>query len=345
MQTTQSFSFAQLLQFIAMGGLIAAGLTIASPAHAVLVEHIVAIVNDEIITLSDIEKFEARIKSGGLTDDLLIPDDAAKQNLLKNRKALLQTMIDEKILNSLAKKEGMNVSMERVEQEVRRIAKNNRVSREELIAALKERGIEFSQYQDFIKNGLEHQGLVEKSIQSKIKISEDDVAQEFILQHGQADQAFEFTLAHLYFSNQKTGGSAGAKSRAEAALKSLKDGIPFERLAAEVSEDPNYEEGGMLGTFKSGEFKKEIEATVEKLSIGEFSAVMPAHDGFEILRVIKKRAIPDPRTEKEREHIRASLYDKAFKRQLRNWLEQLRFDAFVRVNETTPASASTAEKK
>lgn len=295
------------------------------------VERIVAIVNDELITLTDVNKQIERLKSGGLTDDLLIPDDATKQNLLRDRQALLQTLINEKIIDSEVKRQSLSVPVERVEQEIRSVAKRNGVSRDELKSALKDRGIDFSQYQDFIKTGLERQSLVEKAIQSKIKISEDDVVAAYTAAHGPSDQAFEFTLAHIFFDSEK-GGANAARARAEEVHKKLKAGGSFERLAAEASEDPNYEEGGALGVFKTGELQKGLDVVIQRLSPGEFTAVTAANGGFHIVRVNKKKLIPDPRTEKERERLRAELYDKAFKRQLKSWLETLRQDAFVRIN-------------
>jgi peptidyl-prolyl cis-trans isomerase SurA len=308
---------------------ISAGFT----ARAEVVERIVAIVNDEIITQSDLNKYSDRLKTGGLTDDMLIPDEQTRDALLKDRTKLLQKMIEEKVVDSEVKKQNMSVPIERVEQEIRNIAKRNNVSREELKAALQERGVSFSQYQDFIKTGLERQGLIEKSVTSRIKISEDDVLSLYQQTHSEgADQAYEYTISHILFVNEK-GGTAAAKARAEKALVKLRAGDGFEKLAGETSEDPAYEQGGLLGVFKSGELQKELENVIQKLNAGEFSGVLPTRGGFHIVKLNKKRFIADPATEKEREKIRASLYEKAYKRQFQSWLEQLRQDAFVRINQ------------
>lgn len=303
-----------------------------SVAFAETVERVVAIVNDEIITSSDLDKFAARIKTGGLTDDLLIPDEASKQTLLKDREKLLQKMIEEKIIDSEVKKQNLTVPIERVEQEIRTVAKRNNLSRDELRAAIRERGIEFSQYQDFIKTGLERQSLVEKAIASRIKISEDDVMAAYMQENGGSEaQAFEFTLARIFFDSKK-GGSSAAKTRAEQALQRLRSGIAFDRLAAEVSEDPNFEQGGNFGSFKTGELNKALENSIVKLNAGENTGVLATDGGFQILSVTKKRVIPDPRTEEARAKLRGVLYERAFKKQLQNWLDQLRSEAFIRIN-------------
>lgn len=301
--------------------------------QAEVVERIVAIVNDEIIALSDLNKYADRLRSGGLVDDMLVPDDATKTAVLKDRSKLLQKLIEEKVIDSEVKKQNMSVPIEKVESEIRAIAKKNNVSRDELKSALAERGINFSQYQDFIKTGLERQGLIERAITSRIKISEDDVMGAYVSAHGASEnQAFEFTISHIYFQSEK-GGANAAKSRADQTLRRLREGGNFEKLAAEVSEDPAFEQGGMLGVFKTGELQRELDNVVQKLNTSEFSGVLPTRGGFHIVKVNKKRLIADPRTEKEREKIRAQLYERAYKKQFQSWLEQLRADAFVRINQ------------
>lgn len=303
-------------------------------AHAEVVERIVAIVNDEVITLSDMNKFSIKLKSGGLVDDLLVPDDATRELLVKDHDKLLQKMIDERVIDSEVKKQNLSVTIERVEQEIRAMAKKNNATRDELKAALLERGVTFSQYQDFIKTGLERQSLIEKSITSRIKVSEDDVNSAYVIAHGSSDdQAFEYTISHIYFQNEK-GGPAGAKERAERVLKQLRDGVPFEKLAAETSEDPGFEAGGLLGVFKTGELQKELEDVVQKMNVGEFSSVLATRGGYHIVKVNKKHLIPDPRTEKERDKIRGQLYEHMYKKQFQGWLEQLRQDAFIRINKS-----------
>jgi len=305
---------------------------ISGSAHAEVIERIVAIVNDEPITLSDLRKFEERLRKGTLVDDLLVPDETTKQALLKDRNLLLQKLIEEKIIDTEVKKQKLTVPIETVEQEIRSIARKNGLSREELKAVLQQQGVNFSEYQDFIKRGLERQNLIKSAVISRVKVSEDDVLAEYVARHGASnDQAFEYTISHIYFRAGPSGGAL-ARSRAESALKRLRNGESFERLAAEVSEDPAFEEGGLLGVFKTGELNKDLEAALKKLNAGEYTGVLPTSGGYHIVKLNKKRLIPDPRTEREREKIRAELYEKAHRRQFRLWLDNLRQEAFIRIN-------------
>ena len=312
--------------------LLASQLIGAPNAQAEVVDRILAIVNDDIITQSDVVEFERRLKNGGLVDDQLVPDEATKQALLKDSAKLLQKVIDSRIIDSEVKKQGLSVPFERVEQEIRNIARRNNMSRDDLKNALQEKGIIFSTYQDFIKTGLERQALVEKSVTSKIKISEDDVLAALISEGKASEtQAFEYTIAHILFLNKKAGAEAAA-AKAQQAHKKLKEGAAFDRVAADYSNDPDFEIGGLLGTFKSGELSKELETTVAKLSPGEWTLPLPTAGGLHIVRLVKRKLIPDPKLEKEKDRVRALLGEKLFRRQYDIWLEQLRSESFLRLN-------------
>lgn len=307
-------------------------LTLSSAlASAKTVDKIVAIVNDEPVTLSDVEKFKKRLASGGLVDDALLKLSDT-QNLLKDRNALLNHLIDEKILDSEIKRKSMEVPIERVEQEIRTIAKNNGISREQLRDALKNKGVSMAQYQDFIRTSLERQGLVEREVTSKIRISDDDVSSYYLAKKGPSSaQIFEYNLSHILFTS-RNGGEESAMNRARSVEERLKNGESFEKLAEQFSEDPNFSRGGSLGTFKAGEMVREIDEALKKLSPGEFSKVIKTSAGYEIIKLNKRTLISDPKMEEEKENIRRELYAEAFKRQFRLWLNQRREDSFIKIN-------------
>jgi peptidyl-prolyl cis-trans isomerase SurA len=308
-----------------------AAFCLISAAQAKTVDKIVAIVNDQPITLSDIEKFRKKLQSGGLVDDALLKL-ADTQVLLKDRNALLNELIDERLIDSEVKRKNMEVTIERVEQEIRSIANNNNISRQQLQSALTAKGVSMSQYQDFIKTSLERQGLIEREVTSKIRISDEDISSYYMAKKGPSgSQIFEFTLSHILFS-PKNGGDEAALSRARAVEEKLKNGQSFEKLAEQFSEDPGFTKGGVLGTFKAGEMLKDIEVAVRGVAPGETTGIIKTGAGYQIIKINKRTLISDPRLNDEREEIRRQLYADAFKRQFRLWLNQRRDEAFIRIN-------------
>lgn len=310
--------------------LIIAALSLTSFAVcAEVVDKIVAVVNDEIITKKDIEAFRKQLQKGKFVDELLIKDKAA---ILKNDQALLQQIIDEKIIDSEVKRQELSVTVEKVDQEIRRIAERNRMTKQQMLDELKKQGVSVSEYQNFMKQRLERESLIQKAISSKIRISEEEIQNYYLSQFGNKNlSAYEFTIAHILF-RPKGGDKEGAKERAESVLGKLKSGQNFETLASQHSEDPNFTQGGYLGTFKNGEFLKELEDAVAKINPGQHSEVVQSRLGYHIVKLINKNITKDPAYEAKKKEIQNILYEKAFSQQFRFWIEQKKAESFIRIN-------------
>lgn len=315
-----------------MRAFIACLVIFASIANAKVVEKILAIVNDQIVTQTDVDQFKKKVETGGLVDDALLRL-IDTSTLLKDRKLLIQHLIDEKVLDSEVKRKNMAVTIERVEQEIRNITNKNNITRPQLKQALAEKGVAIADYQDFIKTSLERQSLIEKEVTSKIKISDEDIAAAYMSKKGNNNnQVFEYTLARILVLNSRAG-EAAAKRKADLVKSKLKQpDSSFEKLSSQYSDDPDFSQGGLLGTFKAGEMAKDVEAAVKGLEAGETSEVVKTKNGFQIFKVIRKKLVPDPAFEKEKEKIANSLYNETFKKQFRNWLDARRKEAFIRVN-------------
>lgn len=302
-------------------------------AAGTVVESVSAIVNGGIITKTDTERYRVQLKKGALADDLL---GDSPDKLLKDQKALLNHMINERIIDDEVKKQNLNVTIERVEQEINSIQKrNNGLSREQLKEALKQQGTSFADYQEFIKKRLERQGLIEKAVTSKVKVSDDDVIDAYEAKFkSQTATSAEFKIAHILLREGKRPDSV-QKERAEEVYKKLKGGANFETLASQYSEDPNFNEGGLLGGntyFQASDLLKELGATVRTMAPGEFSKPIKTKLGYQIIKLVDHRIIPDPDFEKKKETIRQELYQKAFVKQFQFWLEQQRQEAYIRIN-------------
>lgn len=313
-----------------MRRLLLALLLVPINSSAEVIDKIVAIVNDQIITLSDLDAYQRRLRQGGMVDDLLVPD---RQTVLSDRQKLLNLMVDEKIIDSDVVSQNLSVTIERVEAEIKNVAAANRISRNQLKQALQEQGVDFSEYQDFIKRRIERHSLIEKAITSKIRISDEDVAAYYISQKGEraGKEIFQYRLAHILFV-PKGGDVEGAEQRAKSVLEKLHAGKSFETLASQYSEDPNFTAGGQLGTFKSGEALPELERAVEKIPVQTTTGIVRTRVGFHIVKLLEKTLIPSPDFEENKKKIADYLSELAFKKQFSFWLAQRRQEAFIRIN-------------
>lgn len=300
---------------------------------AEIVERVSAIVNAEPILESDFKSLKQRSAKPDFLYPFLVENNF---ELLKkgDRKASQDYLIGEKILESEIRRLNLSVTYEKVEQEISSIAKRSRISTDDLYREIHKEGFSTSQYQAFVKENIERQSLLEQEIISKIRVTDEDALGEYLRMHPEARVTVdEFTVAHILFDPKK-GGAEAAYVRAQEALTRLNKGGSFETLAQQFSEDPNFSSGGLLGTFKGGEFLKEIEDAISSLSAGQTTRIVRSRIGFHIVKLISKKVAPDPRFQREKDRIKARLIEQAIHRQFRVWLQSKKEGAFIRINNT-----------
>ena len=239
-------------------------------------------------------------------------------------------------MDSEIKRLNLIVTSEKVDQEIREIAKRNNISSQEVLNAVSAEGLSVSEYKESLKSRLERQSLIEAEIISKLRISDEDAYSEYLRKTPSARSTVnEYSIAHIFFSPKKGGGEAALK-RAEAVYEKLRQGENFETQAQQFSEDTNFSNGGFLGNFKTGEFLKELEDSVTNLSPGQYSPVVRSKMGFHIVKLLSKKGSTDPRFEKDKEKIKSQIFDATFRRQLKLWLQTKKDESFLRINETKP---------
>jgi len=298
---------------------------------AQVVDGIVAVVNEDAITQSDLRDFQNKLKKNGLIDDSLLGMYDRKK-LQSDNKALLNYLIDERTIDSEIRRQGLVSPIEQVEGEIRNIARSRGVNLNQLRQALKAEGIAYSDYQDFIKTSLQRQNLLQKEVTSKIKISDEEVNSFYVKNYSSAKAlVYEYTLAHIVFLS-RNGGNSAAETRANSVYEKLKQRIPFETLVSQHSEDPQLTQGGFFGTFKVSDFNKSVADIISRLEPGEFSAPVRMPDGFHIFKATRKNLVPSPELEARREEIRRKLTAENFKRQYTIWIEQKRKESFIKIN-------------
>ncbi|XGC80881.1 peptidylprolyl isomerase [Bdellovibrio bacteriovorus] len=304
----------------------------ATPVHAELVEKTVAIVGSEVVLESDFKDLEKKLGKQGLVDESLLFGKPI-ESLKGNRQAQLDYLINESLLQSEIKRLNLSVTADRVESEIKDMAKRNNVSESELFNIIKGQGISAAEYKNFLKQSIEKRSLMDSEIISKLRISDEDALNEYLKKNPNAGPSIdEFSVAHIFFSPKKGGGEAALK-RAETVLIKLRNGENFETLAQQHSEDPNFSAGGSLGTFKSGEFLPEIEQAISSLKANETTGIVKSRMGFHIVKLTGKKLTTDPKFEAAKERIKAFLLEESFKRQLKTWLANKREESFVRINE------------
>lgn len=297
-----------------------------------LIDKIIAVVGSEAVLQSDLNDIPSRLKKEGSIDETMLLDDKM-EDLKNNRSVQLQYLVREKLVESEIKRQNLSFTEERLNEEMNNLAKKNNMNKSELEGYLKRQGYNIAEYKKTLKSRLERQSFFENEIVSKLRITDEDAYNEYKNKTpNYKPNINEYKIAQIYF-NPRRGKAEEALRRAEAVYKKLQAGENFESLADKYNEDADANPGGLLGQFKTGEFNADLERAVSGLDAGEATPVVRTQRGFHIIKVLDKKITQDPAFLRYKEQIKASLVEKNFKRQLKNWFESKKQDAYIKIYE------------
>ena len=298
-----------------------------------LVDKVIATVNSEVVLLSDIKKLQSRLKKPGALDESLLLGEKA-ESLVGNKQAQLQFLIREKLIAAEIKRQGLATSNEKVEAEMNQLSRRSQMTRAEFNKYIQKQGFTVEDYKEVLKNRMERQSFFESEIVSKLRITDEDAYGEYQTKNpNYAPNVNEFELAQIFFDPKKTGAEA-AYARAKAALEKINSGESFETVANRESEDGGNKDG-ILGSFKTGEFNPTTEAAVSKIAVGDHTEIVKSKQGYHIFKLLGKKTTVDPQFLKYKENIKAALIERNFARQLKNWFESKKQDAYIKIYDTS----------
>lgn len=287
-------------------------------AEAEIIDRIVAVVNDEVITLSELEEATQLYSN-------LSPKSSVK-------KQVLEQLINEKLAAQEIKRLGIKASKEEIDGAVNRILKENSISLEDLKAKLKAQGMSYPEYRHFLKKQMEKGKLVGLEVESKITILEETLKKYYISNQNQYQGYTEFNLRHILLLLPKTQQEMEEIRQKRIEIEEfLRQGLPFSEIARRYSQAPTAEESGDLGWIKEKELSPEIGNIVQSLSIGQVSSFIKTKAGYQLIQIVEKRQVPERSFEEVRNQIYSKLYRQEVERYYEKWLEGLRKKAFVKI--------------
>ena len=255
--------------------------------RAVLLDRVVAIVNDEALTQYEINEQKRivlqQMKSQKVTPPA--PDVLERQ--------LLERLITERVLLQLAKEGGLRVDDVTIERTIQRIGQENKLTPEQFRAAVEKEGIPFAKYRDDIRNEILVQRLRDREVDSRISVTDAEVDQFLATVNAQSGGDTEYRLAHILVlvPEQASPEQIEAKRRrAEEALKQIQAGTDFGQVAAGFSDAPDALQGGNLGWRAPARLPTVFADTVRQMKTGEISAVLRSASGFHIVKVLETRS-------------------------------------------------------
>lgn len=309
---------------------VAATVLCLAPASAEIQNRVVAIVNNEVVTLYELN---GRIRElTGLTPVEL--KERSEEAYLETRRKVLNDLIDQKIALEKIRELEITVSPEEVDRAIERVKEDNQLTQEGLIAKLKERGTTYEAYRDSMKTELERIRLINYEVQSKIIIREDEIEKYYKEHSDEFTSGGKVRLSLIYLKQTDPADRDEARElhkKAQDILSMIRKGEDFGALARKFSSGPGAKEGGDLGRFRLSELNPEMAEQIKGLSSGEVAEPIITPDGIRIIKLAEREGEGVKPLEQVRNAIESILYREELEKRYSAWISDLRERAYTKV--------------
>ncbi|MBS0321854.1 MAG: peptidylprolyl isomerase [Proteobacteria bacterium] len=263
----------------------------AQPQAEQALDRVVAVVNDEAITQYEVDQSKARVVREMNEAKVPLPPPDVLQ------KQVLERLINEKALLQYAKETGIRVDDNIVEATIVRVAQENKMTLDQLRAALEHDHIPYNAYREDIRRELTIQRVRYREVEQKLFVSDAEVDNYLANQAAQGGGGSEYLLSHIYVSvpDQATPDQIEQRrKRAEQALADVQAGKDFGQVAASYSDAPDALQGGNLGWRTPAKVPTVFGDILKTLQKGQVSQVVRSPAGFHIVKVVDIRNLNSP---------------------------------------------------
>ena len=296
------------------------------------VEEIVARVNNEIITRSELDKARVTAKEDAEQEckGRCSPEEL-KIQIEDRQKHALSDLIDQSLLVQRGKDMGISVETEVIKRLDSIRLQNSLGSMEDLEKAVSTQGINWEDFKDNIRKGLLTQRVISQEVGSHITVGKDEIAKYYEAHKKDYIRPEQVALREIVVTTEgkKDSELPDLKKKAETALKRVKDGEEFGEIAKRFSDGSTAKQGGFLGVYKRGELSKELEDTVFKMKKNDLTDVMDTKQGYLILQVLEHYDEGEQSLAKVEGEITDKLYSERMEPKLREYLKTLREQSYV----------------
>lgn len=306
---------------------------VAATARAEVVNRIAAIVDDEIITVWQVERESRPVVAAYLAES---EDDTAEQRAARVSEIkadVMRRMIENILLEREVARLGFPVEEADIDKYIDRILAGNRMTREQLSDTLAREGKTLGDMRDQIRKQIMRERYVSFRMKDRIAVSEDEARSYYQANPDQFVDDTRITLAEIRFNlppDADPEAVRGVFERAAQTYESLLAGADFEETARSTSQGPTAKNGGYLGSFlMSKDLKPTYQRAAETLEPGQVSTVFRDTVGFFILKCLERTASGTRPFEDVREQIEMKLRKDLSEREMRKLAQELYKKSFV----------------
>lgn len=290
-----------------------------------VVDKIVVVVNDEVITQGEIDRMLEPVYQQYRA---VYSGDELIEKLEEASRKVVDQLIEDRLMLSEAKKQNIEVDDKDIEARIDDIKK--RVgSQEQFERALAEQDLTVKGLRTRYKEQMMTRKLIDQKVGSRVKVTPVEINDYYSKHIDEFVQPEELKVSNILIRPKSEQDSQKALDSAKEILRRLREGGDFAGLAKEYSEGPYASDGGGMGYVKKGDLLPEIETVIFSMKEGEVSEVVQTSLGYHIFKVEEKRARKVRELSEVRREVEEAVFRDKIKSKLKGWIEGLRKNAYI----------------
>lgn len=304
-------------------------------ADANVVDRSVAVVNEDTITLSEVNEVGKPIFQKVAEET---PPEQLNEVMGQVRRTIIEKLIDKKLVVQEANKLNLKVSDEEVESALQRILANNQATMEQFRQEIAGAGMSEKQYREDLREQILSSRLINSEVRAKIVISEERMRAYYDTHYTAADPGARLLQIGSRWGAPDRSGKVPSREEARARVEQVRAlavaGGDFQTLAKQYSDLPTAADGGDLGTFKEEDLAGPIRTVLAGLQPGGVSDIIEQEDSFQIFTILSSgdgaTATKKPFAAVQ-EEIREQLAREEMEQRFKDWLKGIREKAYIKI--------------
>ncbi len=295
-----------------------------------VVDFIVAVVNQEIITLSEVEKWAGPFQEEIQTKDRLERRERVREVYRK----VLEKLIEEKLIDQEVKRSGVKVTSKEIEGALEEVKRRNAATQEDLEKALANEGLTLEAYKKEIEKRLQRMKLINWAVKVESQAGERewrDFYQKNIDRYRSNESYRPSQILFLVPKGATPEEIREIRKKCEKVLEKVKGGEDFGEMVLLYSEDISAKDRGDLGYFKKGELLPEFEKEALRLQVGEVSGIIRTNFGFHVIKLLDRKGGTPPPFEEVMEKVKADYYEKEMEKAFQQFLSTLKEKSVIEI--------------
>lgn len=297
--------------------------------NALPVDNMVAIVNESIITQSELREAMDKVKKQLHASNISLPP----QDVF--RKQVLDQLINKKIQLQMAEQLGIKITDEDVKKAIQLIADDHKMSAKELYERVNEQGITSSEYRKEIRDQLTIQKLQQKALGAKILVTPQEVSDFMRSKTWLAYNTKEYHLEDILIALPEAPSAQqvmDARKRANALAAKIRQGLNFREAAVAESGEDNALQGGDLGWRKLPEIPSAFAEEIIQMKVNAVAGPIQTPNGFHLIRLVGVKNLSEKLTSaQQKQQVEQLIFQRKLDEALQNWVAKLRSDSYVKI--------------